>query len=662
MFCVLRGKYTTSGFRRLACTFTPANLSTHEDAVVTLDKLHAHPTPLDVTKQRPAGWMSPTAHENMENDLSALSHADLLARCTRLEQQLKAQTAQIAELTRTTNEANRRSPSPSTTSRKPTKEFDASRHSTRFIALKSSYLGHKYNGFEHANRCFTPLPTIEEVLWKALRKTRLISPPIPEGADTSYEVIYDPKEREKTYYIHGKSRPADAQRKKRLEISWEGCQYSKCGRTDRGVSAFGQVIGIRVRSNAPVKKEMPQFGAGENLQTDIITPPDAEVDADAYADAQKEQEPHPPFDPIRDELPYVYMLNMILPPDIRILAWCPDPPDGFDARYSCQERRYKYFFTNPAFCPTPGPMGQVYADGSEAAVREGWLDIEKMKEAAKKLEGLHDYRNLCQIDASKQMPSCERRIAHADIEEVESAPVDFCTNPGLNASGETVSPVENGQLYEAGPKVYAIVIHGSAFLWHQVRCTAAVLFLVGQGLESPEIIDKLLDIKQTPGRPHYAMADDAPLVLWDCVFPSENEHGDGGLKWIYAGDEATIPALTSKGDGKFGLGGVVDELWTQWQETKLKEAQIGGLLSLAMAQGDVSSVQRGGFRDPTSVKARSQKVFEGSGQARLVGNYQPLMTRRVMDSLETMNAKYLKTVKGARRLALKEAWEAQAQD
>jgi hypothetical protein len=30
-----------------------------------------------------------------------------------------------------------------------------------------------------------------------------------------------------------------------------------------------------------------------------------------------------------------------------------------------------------------------------------------------------------------------------------------------------------------------MTIKGSAFLWHQVRCMVAVLFLIGQGLESP---------------------------------------------------------------------------------------------------------------------------------------------------------------------------------
>ena len=32
-----------------------------------------------------------------------------------------------------------------------------------------------------------------------------------------------------------------------------------------------------------------------------------------------------------------------------------------------------------------------------------------------------------------------------------------------------------------------MTIKGTAFLWHQVRCMVAVLFLIGQGLESPSV-------------------------------------------------------------------------------------------------------------------------------------------------------------------------------
>jgi hypothetical protein len=46
----------------------------------------------------------------------------------------------------------------------------------------------------------------------------------------------------------------------------------------------------------------------------------------------------------------------------------------------------------------------------------------------------------------------------------------------------------------------------------------SVLFLVGQLREEPSIIEMLLDIKNTPGKPQYDMADDLPLVLWDCGY------------------------------------------------------------------------------------------------------------------------------------------------
>lgn len=36
-------------------------------------------------------------------------------------------------------------------------------------------------------------------------------------------------------------------------------------------------------------------------------------------------------------------------------------------------------------------------------------------------------------------------------------------------------------------ELWAVKIKGSAFLWHQIRCMVAVLFLIGQGLESPNV-------------------------------------------------------------------------------------------------------------------------------------------------------------------------------
>ncbi len=54
--------------------------------------------------------------------------------------------------------------------------------------------------------------------------------------------------------------------------------------------------------------------------------------------------------------------------------------------------------------------------------------------------------------------------------------------------------------------MYTLVVRGTAFLWHQIRCMAAVLLMVGQGLEGPGLVAKLLDVGATPRKPQYSMA------------------------------------------------------------------------------------------------------------------------------------------------------------
>ena len=82
------------------------------------------------------------------------------------------------------------------------RKFDFSKHASRHIAIELSYLGWDFKGFasqEDTNE------TIEGHLFAALSKTCLI----PSRASSS---------------------------------------YSRCARTDKGVSALGQVVSLRVRS------------------------------------------------------------------------------------------------------------------------------------------------------------------------------------------------------------------------------------------------------------------------------------------------------------------------------------------------------------------------------------------------------------------------------
>ena len=51
--------------------------------------------------------------------------------------------------------------------------------------------------------------------------------------------------------------------------------------------------------------------------------------------------------------------------------------------------------------------------------------------------------------------------------------------------------------------IWEFEVVGTAFLYHQVRCMMAVLFLVGEGKEAPEIVSELLDLERYPRRPNY---------------------------------------------------------------------------------------------------------------------------------------------------------------
>lgn len=558
-------------------------------------------------------------------DYTSWTSADLIARVSELERQLRVQTAHITA--RSTSPKQKRIPSP----RRAT-VFDASKYSTRHIALKIAYLGQKYNGYEHANGTITPLPTIEEMLWKALRKARLISPVTDEPTEVAW-----------SYAERCRKPPC---------LNWDGCQYSKCGRTDKGVSAFGQVVGVRVRSKQPVQRP---YKSTAEVEVDGDAQHSDDVESAELPEFDTDNITHdinPSFDPIKDELPYISILNSILPSDIRVLAWCPKPPIDFDARFSCAERRYKYFFTNPAFLPTPGPIGLRDCSGNEIDLREGWLDVDAMSDAAQRLVGLHDFRNFCRVDASKQLTKFDRRITYADVEEVrqQCGPVTFSEQLNLAKNTDATHHVQSKSNMEtSGPKVYCFTINGSAFLWHQVRHMVAVLFLIGQKLEFPSIIDELLDIEKSRCRPTYEMASDAPLVLWDCIFPMDKARGnEDELDWVYAGDARDLKGLTTKADRKFGQRGVVDEVWSNWRKHKIDETLASSLLDLIIGQGDDSSFQREGFRNRETKTYRSRKVFDGSETARRVGKYIPIMEKPKMDTVDVQNARY-REGKGSRR-------------
>jgi hypothetical protein len=71
--------------------------------------------------------------------------------------------------------------------------------------------------------------------------------------------------------------------------------------------------------------------------------------------------------------------------------------------------------------------------------------------------------------------------------------------------------------------MFVMTISGTAFLWHQVRCMVAVLFMVGRGDEDADVCARMLDVERMPRKPVYQMASKLPLVLYQCGFEPEIE-------------------------------------------------------------------------------------------------------------------------------------------
>ena len=51
-----------------------------------------------------------------------------------------------------------------------------------------------------------------------------------------------------------------------------------------------------------------------------------------------------------------------------------------------------------------------------------------------------------------------------------------------------------------------LIVDGSGFIWHQIRCIVAILVLIGQGKEEIGLVKELLDIEKHPCTPNYPIA------------------------------------------------------------------------------------------------------------------------------------------------------------
>jgi tRNA pseudouridine38/39 synthase len=96
-----------------------------------------------------------------------------------------------------------------------------------------------------------------------------------------------------------------------------GCGYSRCGRTDRGVSSAGQVVAMHLKSNIP--RNATWDAAGTRLVQDDELPKHGVDTIRIWVPPKSGTGPR--VEKEVSEYPFDKILNNVLPPTIRILGW-----------------------------------------------------------------------------------------------------------------------------------------------------------------------------------------------------------------------------------------------------------------------------------------------------------------------------------------------------
>ncbi|CAF3982489.1 unnamed protein product [Rotaria sordida] len=270
-----------------------------------------------------------------------------------------------------------------------------------------------------------------------------------------------------------------------------------------------------------------------------------------------------------EELNYVQMLNGVLPSSIRCIAWA-SVPDVKSARFDCISRSYRYYF----------PKANV--------------DLHRMRQASIDLIGTHDFRNFCKLDITNTEPTFIRRIDNVTIEQLN-------IDNDLNNSN-------------SGYEMCELMVHGSGFLWHQIRCIVAILILIGQGKEDIDLVKTLLDIEKYPCTPNYHIASELPLVLFDCQF--------NGVDWIC---------------DQISLRITICHLQRYWSSFQIRATMIKSMLNNLENQiYDKKQLPILGQLSLIENESNSLLGYNNNNRR----NYQPILTRPVRESVEVKIEKY----------------------
>jgi tRNA pseudouridine38-40 synthase len=207
------------------------------------------------------------------------------------------------------------------------------------------------------------------------------------------------------WQVQPDARTVQGELEKALEtVTKHKVRVQGAGRTDAGVHAEGQVAGFRLEGESPDPEKL------------------------------------------------LASLNALTGEDVAVLS-IEQVPEDFSARSGVVMKTYRYRIWNARF-RSPLQRRTHFHVSSE-------LDVERMSEAARRLEGEHDFTSFRAAD---------------------------CTDP------RPVRTVQSCRVTRQGPEI-VIEVRGKGFLKNMVRIMAGTLLLAGKGKLGPEDIASILEAR-----------------------------------------------------------------------------------------------------------------------------------------------------------------------
>ncbi|MBR6403004.1 MAG: tRNA pseudouridine(38-40) synthase TruA [Eubacterium sp.] len=171
-----------------------------------------------------------------------------------------------------------------------------------------------------------------------------------------------------------------------------------------------------------------------------------------------------------------YAVNNSLQDDIRVIESREVDAD-FHPRHCDSVKTYEYKIWNDRF---PSPVYRLYSHFTYRI-----LDLAKMKAAALKLEGEHDFGAFC--SSGSQVETTVRTVYKIDIivDTYKDGQITDSYSVSDNGDGQKMTS-KYGQMIR-------IRVTGSGFLYNMVRIIAGTLIDIGNGLMDISDIDKCLE-------------------------------------------------------------------------------------------------------------------------------------------------------------------------